>query len=86
MSALASALLAELGPEDLRALAEALAPYLAPPAEDAWLGTREAAEHLGVSRSRLHRLTASRAIPFTQDVAGGKCHFRRSDLDAWRAR
>ena len=48
-----------------------LAPYLpAPPAagEDRWMGTREAAEYLGISVEALHKLTASRSIPFTQDV------------------
>jgi excisionase family DNA binding protein len=87
MTALARALLADLEPEDLRVLANRLAPYLpAPstPVEDRWLNTREAAGHLGVSVHALHKLTAARSIPFEQDGPGARCYFRRSDLDAWR--
>jgi excisionase family DNA binding protein len=64
-----------------------LAPFLpTPPApvEDRWLSTREAATYVGKSVSAMHRLTAERAIPFEQDAPGGKCWFRRADLDAWR--
>jgi excisionase family DNA binding protein len=87
MSALTRALLADLDPDDLRELAERLAPYLpapAPPAEDRWLTTQEAAEYLGMTTTALHRLTAARAIPFEQAKPGAKCWFKRSALDAWR--
>jgi excisionase family DNA binding protein len=88
VSALARALLDELGPDDLAELAARLAPFLpAPedPAPDGWLSTREAASHLGISVNALHKLTAARAIRFEQAKPGGRCWFRRSDLDAWRA-
>jgi excisionase family DNA binding protein len=87
VSALARALLADLDQDDLRELAERLAPYLptpTPPAEDRWLTTREAAEYLGMTSNALHKLTAERSIPFTQDAPGARCYFKRSDLDAWR--
>jgi len=87
MNAFVRALLADLDPEDLRELAERLAPFLPPPAAptpDRWLTTREAAEYLGMSVPALHRLTAERAIPFEQDGPGAKCYFKRSELDDWR--
>jgi hypothetical protein len=87
MSALARAILDELEPDDLEQLARALAPYL--PARDGvagWLDTKAAATHLGITVNALHKLTRERAIPFSQAGPGGKCYFRRSDLDAWRAR
>jgi Helix-turn-helix domain len=86
MSGLTRALLAELGPEDLAELAERLAPYLRLPSatEDKWLDSKAAAEHLGISLHALHRLTSARTIPFSQERPGGRCYFRRSDLDAWR--
>lgn len=87
MSALARALLADLGPDDLRELAAALAPYLPAPhprVDGGWIDSRRAAEHLGVSRDALKRLTAARAIPFQQERPGARCWFRRTDLDAWR--
>jgi excisionase family DNA binding protein len=51
---------------------------------DGWITSREASAYLGLTLSALHRLTATRAIPFEQDVPGGKCWFRRGDLDTWR--
>lgn len=51
---------------------------------DGWLGAAEAATFLGVSVNALHKLTARRALPFAQDVPGGKLYFRRRDLNAWR--
>jgi excisionase family DNA binding protein len=87
MSPLAQALLAELTPDDLAELAARLAPYL-PATEqaqpDRWLTTKQAAEHLGLTTNALHRMTAARTVPFEQDAPGGKCWFKRSDLDAWR--
>jgi excisionase family DNA binding protein len=87
MSALGRALLDELSPDDLAELARRLAPHLptpAAPTEDGWLTTREAADYLGLSVHALHRLTGARTIAFEQAKPGGKCWFRRSDLDAYR--
>jgi excisionase family DNA binding protein len=86
MSALGRALLDELGPDDLAELARRVSPYLPAPAasEDGWLSTRQAADYLGISTNALHKLTASRAIRFEQDKPGGKCWFKRSELDAFR--
>ena len=84
---LAAALLAELDDDALAELAARLAPFLPQPAaahEDRWLSTREAALYLGLSVNALHRLTAARAVPFEQDAPGGKCWFKRSQLDAAR--
>jgi excisionase family DNA binding protein len=49
--------------------------------ESGWLTTREAAEYLGITVNALHRLTADRRVPFSQERPGAKCWFRRSDLD-----
>ena len=87
-------LAAELGLEALvDALAERLAPRVAAQVldaltggqEDGWMTTRQAADYLGIRPNALHKLTASRAIPFTQDGAGCRCYFKRSELDRWRA-
>lgn len=51
---------------------------------DRWLTSREAAAHLGLTVDALHKLTAARAIPFSQDRPGGKCWFKRADLNQWR--
>ena len=40
---------------------------------DRWLTTREAAEYLGLSVQALHKLTATRTIPFEQEWPGAKC-------------
>lgn len=85
MSALARALLDDLEPDDLAALAERLRPFLpAPVADDGWIDAKAAATHLGVPVSTIHRMTAARSIPFQQAKPGAKCWFRRSDLDMWR--
>jgi excisionase family DNA binding protein len=85
MSNLGRALIADLNPDDLADLAELLAPYLPrSTADDGWMNTRAAAEYLGMSVSALHRLTAAREIPCSQDGPGARCFFRRSDLDGWR--
>ena len=86
MSALARALLDELSPDDLAELAARIAPYLpAPtPAEDGWLSTRQAAEYAGCSVYALHRAMAARDVDFEQSAPGGKAHFKRSAIDAWR--
>lgn len=37
-----------------------------------------------ISKHALHRLTAERRIPFSQEQSGARCYFQRSDLDTWR--
>ncbi|MGI8903745.1 MAG: helix-turn-helix domain-containing protein [Solirubrobacteraceae bacterium] len=85
---LASVLLDSLDDAALDRLAELLLPRMQrlaePSAGDGWLDSRAAAEYLGVSKHSLHRLTAERRIPFSQDQPGSRCYFRRSDLDQWR--
>lgn len=85
----AQAVIAELraDPGALRELAEALAPYAPAPTalpEDGWIGTREAAAYLGTTPGALNNLTAARAVPFQQECPGGRCWFKRSELDAYR--
>jgi excisionase family DNA binding protein len=88
---LAAALLDTLDEDALDRLAERLAPRLAgrlaagTPQADGWLTSREAAAHLGVSLHALHRLSADRRIPASQDRPGGRLYFRRSELDRWRS-
>jgi len=86
VSRVVAALLAELTEDDLAQLALRLAPYLPDrtPDRDVWLNTTDAAEYLGLSRHGLHRLTADRAIPVSQDGPGARCYYRRSDLDRYR--
>lgn len=69
----------------LAALAPAIVGDLAgPAADDGWLDTRGAAAYLGISPNALHKATAARTVRFEQDCAGGKCWFKRADLDEWR--
>lgn len=82
MSAVARALLDELEPDDLAALAELLTPYLN--VEDRWLGVRGAAEYAGCSVPALRHAMAQGEVEFQQRVAGGKVFFRRSAIDRWR--
>jgi hypothetical protein len=90
MSPLAAALLAEWGEGGLRELAALLHPHLATiehDRDDQWMDSKAAARYLGMpSVHPLHKLTAARSIPFEQNVPGGKCWFKRSELDAWRRR
>jgi len=89
---LAAAIVAGLDDDALDTLAERLAPRLEArlgrtPGEasaDRWMTTAEAADSLGITANALHKLTAARAIPFSQDGPGCRCYFRRSDLDRWR--
>jgi predicted DNA-binding transcriptional regulator AlpA len=84
----------ELTNDDLTRLAKQLAPLLAAELGDAavgtadnddrWLRTPEAARHLGMSVSELHRRAAAGAIPHEQEGPGAALYFKRSDLDAWR--
>jgi excisionase family DNA binding protein len=84
------ALLDVLDEDDLDTLAQRLAPRLqrrlgtVKSIEDGWLDTRGAAVYVGLTRDALRKLTASRSVPFEQECAGGKCWFKRSELDAWR--
>jgi hypothetical protein len=49
--------------------------------------TRDAAEYLGLpSVDQLHKITAARLVPFSQEKAGARLYFRRADLDAYRER
>jgi hypothetical protein len=78
-------MIAGLDSDDLAELAELLAPYLPTTSADGgWMNTRAAAEYLDMPMSALHRLTAARQIPCSQDGPGARCFFRRSDLDRWR--
>lgn len=78
--------------QELDQLAEHLAPRLAAALAEAlpdrdggrWLRTPEAARHLGMSVSELHRRAAAGAIPHEQDGPGAALYFQRADLDAWR--
>jgi excisionase family DNA binding protein len=79
-------LLVRASRETIERLAGRLGPYLAYAATDRWMTTDEAALYLALTRNALHKLTAARAIPFTQDCRGGKLYFKRSELDAWRTR
>ena len=90
---LAAALIAGLDDDALDALAERLAPRLEgrigrrlepEVGADRWMTTADAAGYLGMTANALHKLTAARAIPFSQDGPGCRCWFRRSDLDRWR--
>jgi excisionase family DNA binding protein len=68
-------------------VAKKLAPLFSTSAADVgWLTTRQAAEYLGLTAAALHRHTAARTISFVQDAPGGRCWFKRADLDQWRER
>lgn len=83
---LARALVASLDDAALDHLAALLAPRL-PRSEEAggWFDARAAADYLGLpSVDQLHKLTAARAVAFSQERPGAKCYFRREDLDTYR--
>jgi excisionase family DNA binding protein len=70
--------------EQFDALAAAVVERLAlaePQADDGWLNTRQAAEHLACSPDRLHDLAARGALAHGRD--GRRLLFRRSDLDRY---
>jgi len=47
--------------------------------------TAKAAAYLGINVNALHKLTASRSIPFEQARPRARCYFKRSELDDdWR--
>ena len=86
--ALVRALVDALDDDALEALAERLAPRIAsrlPANGDGWLDAKAAAAYLGLSVHALHRLSAERRIPCSQDRPGGRLYFQRSELDRWRA-
>jgi excisionase family DNA binding protein len=85
MSALATALLAELDDDTLDQLAALLAPRLATrstPADDGWLrGAGRIAGYIDAPRSRVYALTSAKRIPCHRD--GSNLLARKSELDAW---
>ena len=84
MSALATALLADLTEADLDRLAELLRPRLATSSDQQpqpWLNVDAAAEHLACARSRIYALVSARRIPFHKD--GSRLLFNRDELDQW---
>jgi excisionase family DNA binding protein len=73
----------------LEALADVLAEKVAErlprlDADDCWMTSAKAADYLDVPISTLRKLTAAGSVPFAQDVPGGRCYFKRSELDRWR--
>ena len=86
LSALATALLAELDDDALDALAEALFPRLAAKfggheGSDPWLSTEDAARHLACSRDRLYDLVQLGKLKPRRD--GRRLLFKLADLDAY---
>ena len=78
-----------LDPETIDQLADAVADRLLArlpqqAAVDGWLDAAAAASYLGISTTALHKLTSSRLLTFSQSAPGGRCYFRRADLDAYR--
>ena len=47
------------------------------------LTTEEASRYLGISLSRLYKLTSARLIPYFKSPAGKFNYFNRSELEAW---
>jgi excisionase family DNA binding protein len=95
VASLARAFIAEIGsdPEALEELCELIGPMINSTAPghvtyhpNQWLDTKQAAAYLGMTVNALHKYTSARSIRFYQDVPGGKCWFKRSELDAWRTR
>jgi excisionase family DNA binding protein len=78
-----------LDPDTVEALAEAIVVRVEALAsrgeEDGWMTSAEAARYLAVPISTLRKWTAAAVVPFAQDVPGGRCYFRRPELDRWRA-
>lgn len=70
-----------LSPDDLRALAEAVAPLLSSDAASPWMTTDEAAVYLRWPKERIYKLTAAKAIPHRRH--GNRVLFHRAELDAW---
>lgn len=51
---------------------------------DAWMDLNKASAYADITTDAMHKHTAAKFVPFAQDVAGGKCWFKRSGIDAWR--
>jgi excisionase family DNA binding protein len=51
--------------------------------DDDWLGTREAADHLGIGVKLLYRLIEQGQIPAKRERKGRTILVRRRDLDAY---
>jgi excisionase family DNA binding protein len=86
LSALATALLAELNDDALDALAEALFPRLAAKfgaheGPTPWLSTEDAARHLACSRDRLYDLVQLGKLKPRRD--GRRLLFKLADLDSY---
>ena len=81
-----------LAPEVAELLAPEVAELLAPkvaellPPVDGWVDGRAASRYLGISHQRLQKRSATGEIPSHQGRPGMKRYYRRSELDAWRAR
>jgi excisionase family DNA binding protein len=73
-----------LSPEQLAELADLVAARLREPQQERWLGTNEAATHLGCHPVTLRKLAAEGRIPFEQEGPGCKMYFSTRDLDAHR--
>ena len=78
-----------LDEDQLEHLADVVAARLADrfpqqPTENGWLDTAAAAAYIGISVTALHKLTSARQLAFSQSALGGRCFFRRDDLDAFR--
>jgi hypothetical protein len=90
VSALASALLAELDDEQLRALAERLRPFLGADessSDDGWLdGMDTIAAYLGCRRHRLDDPAYRSRTGIPVFKAGRGWAAKKSELDAWRKR
>jgi hypothetical protein len=87
-SDLAAALVDSLDDAALDELAAKLAPRLAArlgPGGDEWLDTKGAVAYLNMSSQHALQRAKQHGLPYYQDVPGGKCSFKRSELDEWRA-
>ena len=80
----------DLTDEELRRLAEVLAPLLIAaiptrePTPAGWMDAKAAAAYAGCSLNALHKAMAAREVEFRQDTKGGKAWFRAEWLDQWR--
>lgn len=80
-----------LDDEQLATLASLVADRLAAQLTDAghretvprWLTTKEAAAHLRMHVSEVHRAAGAGAIPHEQDAPGCALRFRADELDEW---
>ncbi len=79
-----------LSDDELRRLAERLAPLLAAamPARESvpagWMDAKAAAAYAGCTANAVHKAVSAGALRCTQDAAGGKCWFKAEWIDRWR--